>query len=172
MISIDITDFEIFSAMRNYLNLLFPGIEVIRTQVNNVPMPMGAFITMNAVARKRVATNHRVWNKADSTQESSMTTDQVIQLDFYGSGSAQRAQTFSTLFYDYHGYDNFPEKIKPLYCTDASQFALISAEENYIERWQVDAHLGIYATVISPQEYMTEAQISLYPPLDIKTDKE
>lgn len=166
-ITIDITDFEVFSALRNYLNLLFPNIEVIRTQVDNVPMPKGPFITMNDVARKRLATNFTEWDKDKGIKISKMSTEHVIQVDFYGEGSAQRVQQFSTLFYDEHGYENMPANIKPMYNTMASQYALISAEENFVERWKTDVHLNVNITVTSPQIFIDELHVNIKPPMDL-----
>lgn len=158
-----ISDFDVFKALRGFIRGLFPDVEVIRTQVNDVPMPKGAFVTMNDIGRNRLATNIRVnhdtGESESSTQDVIMKTEHMIQVDFYGPGSSMRAQTFATLFRDYYAYDNFPENIKPLFCTDPVQMQLITGEEAYMERWRCNAHIHLNPVVTIPMEYFDEAAI-------------
>lgn len=168
-----ITDYDVFKALRTFLMLIFPGIEIVRTQVDNVPMPIGAFIAMNDKGRRRLATNIRTYTDpvtVTGTQNIMAMTESVIQVDFYGAGSAQRCQTFCTLFRDLYAVDNFPSNIWPLFATDPSQTPLIAGEEGFIERWRCEAHIQINPVVNTPMQFFDEGTVTVNAPVNYLED--
>lgn len=174
------TDYNVFKAMRGFLVLLFPSVEVIRTQVDNVPMPKGAFIAINEIGRKRLATNERSYTdnydpdvevQIPGTQNTKMQTQVSMQVDFYGDGSADRCQTFSTLFRDFYAVDNFADGATPLYATDPSQSPLIAGEEGFIERWRCEAYLQINPVITTPMEFFDKGSITVESPVNYLEDE-
>ncbi len=157
-----ITDYDVFKALRGFVMSLFPDVDVVRTLVDDVPMPKGAFVAMNDVGRQRIATNITEYHDPggdEGEKRITMKTDYAIQLDFYGDGSAQRAQIFSTLFFDSYAYDFMPENIKPLHCTDPVKTALITGEEKFMERWRMTAHLQINPVVTVKEKFFDTVTI-------------
>lgn len=146
MILPDITDNAVYAALGRFLSSLF-GITVIRGQVNDVSMPQGDFILMNDVWKKALSTNSRHYDFNESTAGIKTHTEYCIQVDFYGEGAGDRAQTFLNLVQDEYAFQSFPDGIKPLYATEPRQIPLITAEKNYLERWTTEVHLQFNPTV-------------------------
>ena len=165
-----ISDSDVFTALRTFLLLLFPEIEIVQSQNNNVAPPKGAFITMNNVGKRRLATNSRSYTdtKKQKTQDVAMPTEYTIQVDFYGERAGDRAQTLSALFFDYVAYDIFPESIKPLYATDPFQIPLITGEKNYLERWSMDVKIQYNPVISTPMKFIDSASIELTPISSLK----
>ena len=143
--------------------MMFPSVEVIQAQDNNVPPPKSAFITMNNVGKRRLATNSRSYTDTEDqqTQNTIMPTEYTIQVDFYGEGAGERAQTLSALFFDYFAYDAFPENIKPLFAADPHQIPLITGEKNYLERWSMDVKIQYNPVISTPMKFFDSAAIEL-----------
>lgn len=161
----DIQDSAVFMALRTFLSELFPDVEVIQTQQNRAPPPRGAFVAMSNVGKRRLSTNLRTYTDTDEakTQNTVMPTEYTVQVDFYGDGSGERAQTFCTLFFDYYGCDAFPQNVRPLYVTDPQQIPLISGEKQLVERWKTEAKIQINPVVSVPMDFFSEPSLTLIP---------
>ena len=165
-----ISDSDVFTALRMFLMMMFPSVEVIQAQDNNVPPPKGAFITMNNVGKRRLATNSRSYTDTEDqqTQDTVMPTEYSVQVDFYGEEAGERAQTLSALFFDYVAYDSFPDNIKPLYASDPFQIPLITGEKNYRERWSMDVKIQYNPVISTPMTFFDSASIELTPISSLK----
>ena len=161
----DIQDSTVFTALRSFLSMLFPDIEVIQTQQNRAPPPPKAFIAMSNAGKRRLSTNQRTYTDTNEakTQNTVMPTEYTIQVDFYGAGSGERVQTFCTLFFDYYGCDAFPENVRPLYVTDPQQIPLISGEKQFVERWKTEAKIQINPVVSVPMDFFSDLSLTLIP---------
>lgn len=83
-------------------------------------------------------------------------TKVTIQLDVHGDSSANNAQTISTLFRDDFAFLFFAAlnpDIAPCYADDPRQAPFISAEQQYENRWVVEAILQVNETVSVPQMF-------------------
>lgn len=165
-----ISDADVFTALRSFLIHLFPDIEIIQSQENDVPPPKGAFITMSNIGKRRLATNSRTYTDTDEqkTQNTVMPTECSIQVDFYGEESGERVQTFCALIFDYVGYDSFPEGIKPLFASDPMQVPIITGEKQYQERWSLTVKIQYNPVISTPIDFIREAAVSLIPVSSIK----
>lgn len=88
----------------------------------------------------------------------------VIQLDVHGPASAEYAQTITTLFRDAYAVETFAqltELISPLYADDPKQIPFINAENQYEDRWVVEAHLQANQTLSVPAQYMDDVEVGL-----------
>lgn len=160
-----VQDRDVFVALRRFLTHLFPDVAVIQTQQNRSSPPKNAFITMNSRGRKRLSTNLRTYVDTDEkqAQDTVMPTEYTVQVDFYGSGSGDRAQTFCTLFFDYTACDFFPETVRPLFVTDPAQIPLTSGEEQFVERWTVEVKLQINPVISVPMDFFENPSLTLIP---------
>lgn len=91
-------------------------------------------------------------------------SEYVIQLDVHGPLSQDNAQTITTLFRDAFGVDFFQAQnsgIAPLYADDPRQVPFINAENQYEDRWIVEAHIQVNAAVAASQQFADILSIQL-----------
>ncbi|MDE1905343.1 MAG: hypothetical protein KGH75_02680 [Rhodospirillales bacterium] len=157
MISVSLTDTDVFTAIRSALLVILPaGTEVIRTLANGVPMPIGGFVAMNPVGMKRM--NVGVTGFADpgtnpgtKTIETDVQFD--VQLDFYGESACAWATMTQALFRDESGVSLFPSTVVPLYADDPQQMPLINGEQQFETRWRVQAAVQFNPATTVSQDF-------------------
>ena len=164
--TISLTDSDVFTALRTFLtSILLAGTEVVQGQDNRVPMPIGDFVTMTAKSNSRIELNHTVYTDPGTNpgSEAYVTPSEfVIQLDFYGTNSAQNAKITESLFRSQSALDSFSNaNIKPLYADNPVQIPLINGEEQYEQRWKVDAHIQYNPAVTMPQDFAAALTINV-----------
>ncbi len=164
-IAISLTDADVFTALRTFLVAVLPaGTEIVQSQDNAVPMPAGAFVAMNNIGAKRLATNSDGYTPG-SVNPGSMAittpTQYTMQLDFYGPSAASWAMTVQSLFRDDFGVAQFPATVQPLYADDPVQMPLITGEEQWLQRWRLSAVMQIDPTLTAPQDFAGALAIGL-----------
>ncbi len=122
------------------------GVDVILGQINRVPQPAGPdFVVMWAMSRERLETNVDFYQDIPSAGNTTFTNKTRVnfQLDVHGPNSAAFAQIITTLFRDDYAIQNFQNSsnfpITPLYADDPRQLPFINAEDQYENRWVIDA---------------------------------
>lgn len=88
----------------------------------------------------------------------------TVQTDFYGPLASDNAQTFSTLFRDEYGTAFFAElsnDVVPLYTDDPKQVAFTNEQQQYQDRWIVNAMLQVNATIEVPQQFADSGVVGL-----------
>lgn len=181
--AIDITEAMLYADMGNFLALLFgtdPGCPaIVRGQGNRTPSPpvttstdttdTTGFILMQFFVGKRTTTNQDTFNSTAQTQASQSNTQGKFQLDFYGKLSGDWAKIFTTLFRDPYGCANLTVQ-QPLWADEAFQSALVDGEEQYEERWTVEAYVQYNPTTTVTQQSATALGVKVinvgeaYPP--------
>jgi hypothetical protein len=165
--SISLTDQDVFTALRGFLVGALPtGTEIVQGLDNGVPMPVGGFVSMTAGRMRRLETNTRAYPTA-TTEVITTPTELTIQLDFYGSASAQWAAITQALFRDEYATSQFPPNIAPLYADDPSQMPLVNGEEQYEQRWRVDAALQYNPDITVPITTFNTVGTTGVVPVDI-----
>lgn len=163
--TISLSQTDVFTALRSFLLGVLPsGVEVVDAQDNGVPMPAGAFVAMTLMGNKRLATNTITFDAGSSNpgSESILTPGEyTVQLDFYGAGSDANAAITQALFRSEYATDQFPSNIQPLYADDPMQMPLINGEQQYEERWRVQAVMEYLPVVTVPQDYATSLDVGL-----------
>lgn len=87
-----------------------------------------------------------------------------VQLDFHGSGGADNAQVVSTLFRDQYGVSLFEDAgdvVVPLYADDPRQMPFINAQQQYEDRWIVEAVLQANPTISIAQQFAGSLNVEL-----------
>lgn len=84
MTTLSITEAQILTVLRSFLlNVLPPGVEIIRAQINRVPEPTGAnFVVMTPIMRSRISTNEDAFNDVAMTGAIAGTTLTVSAVEF------------------------------------------------------------------------------------------
>jgi len=122
-----VTDDRVFTPLRAFLLSIVPsGVEVIQTQDNLVPIPKGAFVSMNNIGVRRLSTNRHEY-QSNQTKDIWTPVEYSMQVDFYGPDSGEWSFSAQTLFRDSYALDFFPEDIQPLYADDPIQIPLLNA---------------------------------------------
>jgi hypothetical protein len=160
-----ITDDAVFTALRTFLAAVLPtGTEVIQTQDNGVPLPLGGFVSMNNVGQRRLATNvstHAPGLVNPGARNVETDTEYTIQVDCYGNDAGSWANTIQMLFRDPFAYDIFPSNIKPLFADGPIQVPLINGEQQWEQRWRTQAVMQTNAEVVVPQDYADKLNVGI-----------
>lgn len=158
----------VYQALVAFLAGILPaGVPVIRGLPNRVAMPQPApgFVTMQLLDFNRLRWNIDAWdttNSAPTTATSEQGTELRAQLDFYGANSADWAVTAGTLLRDPYGVAALTPNVVPLYADDARMIPLTDAEQQYEERWSLDAHFQVNPVVTISQTFTNQpATISI-----------
>jgi len=120
-------------------------------------------------------------------------TEWTIQIDVYGPNSADNAAMISTLFRDDFaiesftnsnsaappGWQNIPpggtisvfyDAVRPLYADDPRQMSQVFGEQQWEQRWTVDACMQANQIVVAPQQFAGALKVNpidvplVYPP--------
>jgi len=94
-------------------------------------------------------------------------TELCYQLDFHGPAGGDNAQMFSTTFRDLWGVDfftrNYPDVAEPLHADEPRQMPFINAEQQYEDRWTLEATLQADQVYEVTQEFADQVQIARKP---------
>lgn len=156
--AISLADSDVFTSLRTFLlGVLLTGTEVVQGQDNGVPMPKGDFVTLTSKENSRIETNVVSYVDPGINPGSAVvltSSEYVIQMDFYGANSAQNAKITEALFRDGYALTAFTNSnIKPLYADGPIQIPLVNAEEQYEQRWKLDAHIQYNPAVTVSQDF-------------------
>lgn len=100
-------------------------------------------------------------------------TQAMMQLDVHGPNSWNNTKIIETLFRSIYGVDSFAAtgiEVAPLYCNEPKQIPFENAEQQYEDRWVIEACLQFNPAVGTPQQFADVLQIDLidavtaYPP--------
>jgi hypothetical protein len=147
---------------------------IIRQQENRVPPPLTAgqpdplaFVSLRETILSDLETPIFINSSDVNVQQASVTTPTRIdvQVNFYGVASADWCKAVKAVYRSPYAPDQFPLGIKPLYCSDGIQGALITGEEQYENRWILNASLQYNPVVIVPQQSATELKTNIFEDL-------
>lgn len=147
-------------ALGAFLRPFMPaGAQIIRGQVNRTSPPPSPFVQIREILEVDLSTPV-VTNDAAQINITSPTRID-IQIDFYGPSAGDYCKAVKGVFRSYYATAQFPANIQPLYCTDAHQSPLITAEQQYETRWTLTASLQYNPTVIVPQDYASALKVNI-----------
>ena len=135
------TKSEVMADIRQAILVILPTATVVQGQSNRVSPPKGNVIYITAVSQKRLATDETEYSDPyplAGSQTMQMAMQYGVQIDCYGESSNDNAETISTVFRSEYGCSLFTV-VQPLYADDAIQIPLISGEQQFIERWLINA---------------------------------
>ncbi|WP_293048538.1 hypothetical protein [Pandoraea sp.] len=173
-----ITESTIFTALRTFLLGILPvGIEVVQAQQNNVGEPVGPdFVSVNSIGTQRLSTNVETYTDPGTnpgTKNSTVSMQFRVQLDVHGPNAADNATTIVTLFRDDYGCEQFATVnpgIQPLFCEDPRQMPFINGENQYEQRWMIEAFIEYNPVIQTPQDFASQVDVNVvsveatYPP--------
>lgn len=176
--TISLHESDVFTALRTFLLGILPaGVEVVKAQDNGVAEPVGPdFVTMNAITMPRLATNVDTYTDPGTgpgTRNSLASMAMHVQLDVHGPNSADNTAIIATLFRDEYGCNSFASvnsQIQPLYCEEPKQMPFINGENQFEQRWIIDAAIQYNPITQTPQDFAEAVTVQIvsvdaaYPP--------
>jgi hypothetical protein len=173
--TISVTGSKVLAALRSFLLSVLPaGVEVIRGQDNRTPEPKGNdFIVMIPILRERLETNISTWTDGffatppvPGTRNDLQPTRVTIQLDIHGPNSADNTQIITTLFRSEVATAQFATSgfdVTPLYTSDPRQLPFFDGEQQYEDRWSVDAVMQANPIVTTAQDFAGSLRTGIIP---------
>lgn len=146
---------------------------VVQGLPNRAAMPLPGFVSFQTITRSRMRTNVDLWDELTEPPVSAGIVECVelrVQIDCYGPSSCDWADILSATLRDEYGCDLLgslaaaqtpPFELQPLYADEARLIPLVDGEDQYEERWSVDAHLQFNPVTTIPQQYADVVDLTL-----------
>lgn len=175
--SLSLSESQCLTALRGFLTgVLASGVEVVRGQDNRVPEPLsGDYVVMTPILRERLETNTTTYSDTPQTETrlDLMPTRYTVQLDVHGPSASDNSQVIATLFRSEYATTAFAAAgfdVTPLYTSDPRQMAFINGEQQYEDRWSIDAVMQVNPIVTTTQQFADVLDVGIievdatYPP--------
>lgn len=153
MYSSSITVDQVIDALADFLAPFAPGAQIVRAQVNRVPMPSNPGIVLTEMLQVDLSVPDTDYQPDDGTATIKGPTRIDVQIDFYGAQAGEFCKSIKTAFRSHWGFAHFPANIKPLYTSDGIQSPLTTGEQQYESRWTLTASLQYNPIVTVPQDF-------------------
>lgn len=142
--------------------------QIIRGMDNNVPTPWAKpFIVITEVGQPQYTTTRTTVSQTAQSMTFDMPTYLNFQLDFYGDEAGYMVKTAVTMLRSVYAPDKFPEGVKPLYCSDATQAPMITGEKQFQTRWLCTLSLQYNSSVVVSQQTFVNVGDIAIDPVDI-----
>jgi hypothetical protein len=150
-VSLLLPDTIVCKVVRDYIMSIVPTQRVIRTPVNRASMPKGPYVSFTPGLRRPLATN--VSAPMIGGRIVTRSEQMSFQIDCYGEGAGDTAETLNVLYRDPYAAELFQESgydVAPLYATDIQQAPFVSGEDQYEDRYTFEIELQINSRVTVP----------------------
>lgn len=178
--TIDLTESAILAIWRSFLLGVLPaGLEVVQGQDNRVPSPAGTdYAVYWPTFRKRLATN--TVTASASVPAGLLDRNNFkqpfeihIQTDLHGPSSSDNATMISTLARSEYAtafFSSASDAVQILYADDPKQMVFITGENQFEDRWVIEAVLQANPVTTTVQQFADVVTVGLievdttYPP--------
>ena len=165
----------LFAAITALIQLVVPiGTPIVRAIDNRVSMPLDGFVEMTPIYQQPLSTNVREYDDPGTptggTQNIRRPTEVQVQIDCYGPVSMSWATAIETLWRDPIGCSTLAPSCQPLFANQSRMIPLVNGEQQYEERWLVEAHLQYNPVTTVQQQFAGALAVNLinvdatYPP--------
>lgn len=99
-------------------------------------------------------------------------TRMVVQLDVHGPNSGNNVKIIDALFRSEVGTAEFADTglaVQSLYCDDARQIAFVNDQQQYEDRWVMEAHLQFNPIVGTPQQFADQVDVTVVDATSLPT---
>lgn len=166
--TLSVTDSSALTVLRAFLTTILPaGVAVIGGQGNRVVTPPGDYVVMTPILRERLMTNltdyYDPFPAVGGARMDTQSTRYTVQLDVHGPAAADNSQIITTMFRSDLASEAFTASgfaIAPLYADTARQMAFINAENQYENRWSIDAVMEIDPVLTTSQQFAAVLEIT------------
>jgi hypothetical protein len=157
----------VYAAVQAFIQGIVPdGVDVFQGLQNRAaaPSPLPGFVVFQALGQTRLRTTLDFPLVADDSPVTTSVEEGIdvsLQIDCYGPSSADWAAALASLWRDQYGCSALGPSCQPLYADNARMIPLIDSEEQYEERWSIDAHLQWNPDTTLAQQYANVAEVTL-----------
>lgn len=172
------TEDDVFNALRAFLQNILPmaanntdSFVVVAGQENRVAEPKDSdYIVFWPLRMPRLSTTVEklISFGLQSTYEQS--SQCVVQLDVHGPNAFNNSSIVSTMFRSSYAVDFFAavgDAIAPLFADDPRQMQFTSGEQQYENRYVLEANLQVNQTITAPAQSARELDLGI---VDVDTD--
>lgn len=141
-----------------------PASNVVQGLANRTSMPLPGFVEVQGLFDSRLRTNIDTYdqtNPAPTTKTLEQGLKLTVQIDCFGPQSHDWANMLSTILRDEEGCIALAPSCQPLYADEARMIPLVAGEEQWEERWMVEANLQMNPVVTAPQQYADALELTL-----------
>jgi hypothetical protein len=153
MYSSSITVDQVIDALAAFLTPFVGTSEIIRAQVNRVPMPKTACVVLTELLQVDLTMPDTSY---DPTNDAALIAGEKridVQIDFYGEQASEYCAVIKQTFRSAWGFDHFPVNCRPLYTSDGIQAPMITGEQQWQARWTLTVSLQYNPIVTVPQDF-------------------
>lgn len=156
-----ITVDNVIKALGGFLAPFCSGAQIVRAQQNRVAPPPNAYVLLTEISQAEIETPIANFNVPNDQTDIEGRTQIGVQVDFYGPIAGDQAKAVVTVYRSEYAPAQFPDGIKPLYCSEAHQGPLITGEEQYLQRWTLTAFLQYNPVVSIPQQSANALSVNI-----------
>ena len=148
-------------------------VAVVRGQQNRVPPPKGRYVYITPILAPALSLPRTSYADVPSGGTMTLTrpTQWTAQIDCYGDSAQDMALAICIALRSAYGCDALKTSgAQPLYAGDPRQLPFITGEDQYLERWSVDAVLQFNPSITVPQQFADQLRVDFvevdtkYPP--------
>lgn len=165
--SISITIDNVIDALADFIEPFVSGAEIVRAQVNRVPMPHDSCVVLTELLQVDLEVPTSTFDGVAQNRTMAAPKRIDIQIDFYGEDSGDLCATIKSIFRTEHATSQFSDGIKPLYCSDGIQSPLVTGEQQWEGRWTLTASLQYNPVVVVNQQSATTTTLNTVQPIDV-----
>ncbi|CAB3956113.1 hypothetical protein LMG7053_04915 [Achromobacter ruhlandii] len=173
-IPVSLTEDALVEALGAFVQVIVGDqVEVVRGQQNRVPPPAGRYVYITPILAPALSLPRTTYADVPSAGTMTLTrpTQWNAQVDCYGDGAQDMALAICIALRSSYGCDALKASgAQPLYTGEPRQLPFITGEDQYLERWSVDAVLQFNPSITVPQQFADELHVDLvevdttYPP--------
>jgi hypothetical protein len=129
-----------------------------------MPPAFPGFASMQIFRGRQLTTPQETWDRiGDNPTVISVEQDTELrcQLDLYGASSGDWGVMLQTLLRNEAGCVALAPACQPLYASDAQMVTLDDSEQQYEQRWTIEAVLQYNPVTSVPQDFSTGAEVTL-----------
>lgn len=170
--TVSLTVDQVIKALAGFVEPFVGASTIVRGQINRVPQPQSPCVVLTELLQvdleTPVASYIDPYPTPGGRAEYAGPKRIDIQIDFYGDDAGDYCAAVKGVYRTSYATEQFPDGIKPLYCTDGMQMPLVTGEQQYLGRWTLTASLQYNPVVAVPQEFAEELEATLEAPVDLQ----
>ena len=141
---------SVIDALGTFLQPFAAGAQIIQGQGNRTPMPAAPCIVLTPLLQVDLETPIGNYDGVNFQVDIIGPARIDIQIDFYGPSAGDQCKAVKGVYRSSYSTSQFPDGIKPLYCSDGLQAPFITAEQQYESHWILTASLQYNPVVAVP----------------------
>lgn len=164
-IPVSLTEDALVDALGAFVQVIVGDqVPVVRGQQNRVPPPAGRYVYITPILAPALSLPRTTYADVPSAGTMTLTrpTQWTAQIDCYGESAQDMALAVSIALRSGYGCDALSSSgAQPLYAGEPRQMPFITGEDQYLERWSLDAVLQFNPSISVPQQFADKLEIGL-----------